>query len=395
MTIADIAARARETGRLGIDTEFMGEGRYRSLLCLVQVAVLDDDPSAPSIVEVIDPLDEAIDPAPLAAVLADPAVEIIMHAGRQDVALLRRSWQTEVTNVFDTQVAAGFAGLRAQAGYESLIREVLGIKLHKSASFTRWDARPLSDEQVSYAREDVLHLIQLAIELQQRLAASGRLEWAREECRLLEGVSDVREAQSVFNKLPRVNSLDAGQRAVALELTVWREEAAREGDRPVQSVLGDAALVELAKRRPKDKERLLQIRGLSEAAMHRRGGQILDAIARGRQRAPIPAEGEAPPQPDPLDAALTALAEALVRARALESRLAYELIAAKADLGRIVVAVRDGRAEPAVRTLEGWRRELVGEELLALLRGELSLRVGPSREVCVEPTGVETAGASA
>ena len=140
MTIADIASRARETGRLGIDTEFMGEGRYRSLLCLVQVAVLADDPDAPSIVEVIDPLDDALDPSPLAAVLADPAIEIVMHAGRQDIALLRRTWQTEITNVFDTQVAAGFAGLRAQAGYESLIREVLGVKLHKSASFTRWDA---------------------------------------------------------------------------------------------------------------------------------------------------------------------------------------------------------------------------------------------------------------
>lgn len=394
MTIAEIASRARETGRLGIDTEFMGEGRYRSLLCLVQVAVLDDDPSAPSIVEVIDPLDESIDLAPLAAVLADPAVEIVMHAGRQDVALLRRTWETDITNVFDTQVAAGFAGLRAQAGYEALIREVLGIKLHKSASFTRWDARPLSDEQASYAREDVLHLIQLAIELQQRLAVNGRLEWAREECRLLEGVSDVREVPSVFDRLPRINSLDPAQRAVALELVTWREDAAREGDRPVQSVLGDAALVELAKRRPKDKERLLQIRGLSEGAMHRRGGAILDAIARGRQRPPIPTEGQAPPPPDPLDAALTALAEALVRARALEAQLAYELIAAKADLARIVVAVREGGPEPAVRTLEGWRRELVGEELLSLLRGELSLRVGASRMVCIEPASVEAASAS-
>ena len=217
MTIEEIAARARQTGRLGIDTEFMGEGRYRSLLCLVQVAVLDDDPAAPSHVEVLDPLDETLDPSPLARVLADPAIEIVMHAGRQDIALLRRTWQTEITNVFDTQIAAGFAGLRAQAGYESLIRDVLKIKLHKSASFTRWDARPLSEEQVSYAREDVLHLIQLAIELQRQLEADGRLAWAREECRLLEAVSDVREVESVFARLPRVNSLDPSQRAVALE----------------------------------------------------------------------------------------------------------------------------------------------------------------------------------
>src|SRR5215470_8192259 len=100
-TVTDLAGRARATGRLGIDTEFMGEGRYRSLLCLVQVAVLDgSDPEGGSLVEILDPLDGELDFAPLAAVLADPSVEIVMHAGRQDVALLRRAWETEVTNLF-------------------------------------------------------------------------------------------------------------------------------------------------------------------------------------------------------------------------------------------------------------------------------------------------------
>src|SRR3954452_1459668 len=179
--VEELAERARATGRLGIDTEFMGEGRYRALLCLVQIAVDDGER-----VEVLDPLEGDLDPAPLAAVLADPGIEIVMHAGRQDVALLKRVWETEVVNVFDTQVAAGFAGLRAQLGYEPLLSEVLGVRLRKSASFTKWDARPLSPEQVEYAREDVLHLIQLAGALQERLDGMGRLEWAREECRFLE-----------------------------------------------------------------------------------------------------------------------------------------------------------------------------------------------------------------
>src|SRR5437763_1965773 len=93
----------------------MGEGRYRSLLCLVQVAVPDPERPGEVRVEVLDPLDDRLDPAPLAEVLADPEVEIVLHAGRQDVALLRRAWGTEVRGVFDTQVAAGFAGLPAQA----------------------------------------------------------------------------------------------------------------------------------------------------------------------------------------------------------------------------------------------------------------------------------------
>ncbi len=375
-----IARRARETGRLGIDTEFVGEGRYRPLLCLVQVAVLDE--AGASEITVLDPLvGDGIDFEPLAEVLADPAVEIVLHAGRQDVALLRRVWDTELTNIFDTQIAAGFAGLRAQLGYEPLLNEILGVRLRKSASFTKWDARPLSPEQVEYAREDVLHILQLSEALQERLAAMSRLQWAVEECRFLEDVRDDRDHDTLFEKLPRVGGLEPAVRAVARELVVWREEAAREADRPASSVLQDATLVEIAKRRPKSVERLTQIRGLHEGTLRRRGAEIVAAVERGRERPPIPSGYERPAQPEPQDAPLIALAEALVRTRALENDLAYELMAARADLQQIVLAVRDGRPPPEVRTLQGWRRELIGDELLALLRGDLALAMGPDRRI--------------
>jgi ribonuclease D len=376
---ADIAQRARETGRLGIDTEFMGEGRYQPLLCLAQIA-LDDGEGGTEVI-VLDPLTEEYDPAPLAEVLADPEIEIVLHAARQDVALLRRDWGSPITNVFDTQVAAGFAGMRAQLGYEPLLKETLGVRLRKSASFTRWDDRPLTEEQLGYAREDVLHLLQVATVLQDRLTDLGRLEWAREECRAFEAIDDKRDLDVVFGKLPRVNSLEPAQRAVARELVEWREETARSGDRPVSSVLHDAALIEIAKRRPASVDRLRQIRGLNDATLHRRGKSIVEAVARGREREGIPVDGVRPSQPDAEDAPIIALGEALVRTRAMESGLAYELIAARADLQRIVTAVREGDAEPDVRTLQGWRRKVVGSELLELLSGNRTLRVGPDHRV--------------
>ena len=384
---AELAQRAREAGRLGIDTEFMGEGRYRPELCLVQVSLPGDDPQLGD-VTLLDPLaDEPFDPAPLAEVLTDPGVEIVLHAGRQDVGLLRRLWRCDIHNVFDTQVAAGFAGMRAQLSYEGLLREVLDVRLRKTASFTRWDRRPLSPEQLEYAREDVLHLLALATALQDRLRALGRLEWAREECAYLEEISDERD--TIFGRLPRVNSLDPGQRAVARELVEWREGLAERGNRPVSSVLQDATLVEVAKRRPQTSERLSQIRGLHESTLRRRGREILEAVARGREREGIPVEGERPTQPDTADAPLIALAEALVRARAAKAELAYELLATRADLQRIVTAVRnadgDGAAvDPDVRTLQGWRREVIGAELLDLLAGRRSLRVGPGLDVEVD-----------
>jgi ribonuclease D len=355
--LESFVARATAAGRFGIDTEFVGEGRYRTLLCLIQLVVADD---AGLTVIVVDPLEDVVDLGGLAGLLADPSIEVVVHAGRQDVALLRRCVSDTVNNLFDTQVAAGFCGLAAQAGYDTLLREVLGINVQKSASYTRWDRRPLSPEQVGYAREDVLHLLELAGELERRLTASGRLEWAREECRGLEQVTDTRDVDVLFGRLPRVNSLKPGARAVARELVAWREEVAEAQDRPASTVLNDAALVELAKRRPATAAELEQIRGVNPGSLRRRGSSLLDAIARGGERDPIPAESAHHEPSSPLDAPLIALCEALVRARALESRLAYELIAARADLQRIVTSVRAGRDEPELRTLTGWRRELVG-----------------------------------
>jgi len=373
--VGRLAQRARETGRLGLDTEFMPEGRYRPLLCLVQVVAGDE-------VAVLDPL-EGFDAAPLADVLADPAVEVVVHAGRQDVAILRREWRTAFAGVFDTQVAAGFAGFSAQAGYSGLLHDVLRIRLPKTASFTRWDARPLTAEQLRYARGDVQHLLPLAAEIQRRLGERGRLEWAREECRAIEEASDERDPAEVWRRLPRVSGLDPRERAVARELAAWRERTAEREDRPVGAVLRDPTVVELAKRRPTERRQFAEIRGVNPDVVRRRGDDVLAAIMRGLEAPPVAVDDGDRLGADASDGPTIALAEALVRARALEAGLAYELIAARADLSPVVVAARRGRPEPDVRTLRGWRRELVGAELLELLSGQRTLGVGPGGRVQV------------
>ena len=376
MTKTDVerfADAAHEHGRLGLDTEFMPEGRYRPLLCLVQIAVGGE-------VAVLDPMD-GFDPAPLAAVLADPAIEIVLHAGRQDVAILRREWKTTFTNVFDTQVAAGFAGFSAQAGYNGLLHDVLRIRLPKTASFTRWDARPLTDEQLAYARGDVEHLMALADDIQRRLVERGRLEWAREECVAIAEATDERDENEVWRRLPRVSGLDPRERAVARELGAWRERMAAKEDRPVGAILRDPTVVELAKRQPAGRRELSQIRGITPDVVRRRGEDLLQAIERGKRGEPIRLEeGDRSPT-EAVDGPTIALAESLVRSRAQEAGLAYELIAARADLSPVVVAARRGQAEPDVRTLQGWRRELVGEELLQLLAGNRTLSVGAGGRV--------------
>jgi ribonuclease D len=366
---------------LGIDTEFMSEGRYRALLCLVQIAVDNPEAGADPILLLIDALTD-VDVTPLAQLLGDPGCEIVLHAGRQDVAILRRAWRTELNHVFDTQIAAGFAGASAQAGYGNLLGLVLGLRVGKTASYTRWDARPLTAEQLGYAAEDVAHLLDLADEIQRRLVASGRLEWAQEECRRLESATDERDPETAWERLPRVGQLAPRARAVARELAAWRERTASELDRPVGSIVADPPMVELAKRRPSSVAGLEQIRGLHPPTIKRRGEAILEAIARGRDAAPIPRD-EGRSRSEPGDAPLIALAEALLRARALEAGLAYELIASRAELELIVGAARRSEPEPEVRTLSGWRRELVGDDLRDLLAGRSAVCVGADRRLAL------------
>jgi ribonuclease D len=413
LAIEQVAAHARAAGRIALDTEFMGEGRYRTLLCLIQIAVADTptrafdnhreghtqaaakeqraaEEQAEERIVLIDPLQDKPTNGsvtrtlgeqgdPLARVLEDPEIEVLVHAGRQDIALLRRALECDVRNVFDTQVAAGFLGMPAQCSYDTLLAELLDVRLSKSASFTRWDTRPLSPEQLSYARDDVVHLTALATELQRRLEQAGRLHWAREECQFLEQVSDERDLEAIFARLPRIRGMNATSQSIARELVAWREQTARARDRPVQSVLGDAPLVEIAKRKPSSLPKLEEVRGVGQGSLRKRGEELLAAVQRGMQdvREPLPG-GPRPAQPRPDDAPLIALSEALVRARAREAHLAYELLASRADLQAIVVGERSGeRAD--VRTLRGWRLELVGEELLALLDGEVSLSIEHSQ----------------
>lgn len=378
--IANVAAIARDSGRLGIDTEFISEGRYRPLLCLVQVAVDKADASDGIDVILIDTLADTASVAPIAALLADPAIEVILHAGRQDVAILRRAWETEVNNVFDTQMAAGFAGQSAQSGYGNLIGAMLGRRLAKTASYTRWDARPLSTEQLRYATEDVVDLLELADELKRRLRQLGRLEWAVEECRRLESATEDRDPETVWLRLPRVSQLDPRSRAVARAVAAWRERTATREDRPVSSVVADQVLVEVARRRPSKLEDLARLRGVHRSLLGRRGEEILAAVTRGMQDPPIPRE-RLELRFEPADGPVISLSEAWLRARALELGLAYELLSSRAELEAVVSAARREEPEPPVRALTGWREQLVGAELRALVAGRKAVAVDGQRRL--------------
>jgi ribonuclease D len=374
--VRELADEARRAGRFGLDTEFVSERRFRPLLCLVQIVVGER-------IEILDPL-EKLDAQPLAELLADPEIEVVLHAGRQDVAILKRSWNTEITNIFDTQVAAGFAGYGAQSGYDSLVRSLLGVSAKGAEGFSRWDRRPLTPEQITYARADVEHLLPMADALQERLRASGRLEWAREECRALERATDDRTPEEQFARLPRIRRLGRRQRAVALSLVAWRQELAQRADRPASSILPDHVLVEVGRRQPGTRRALEEVRGMPSQTLQRWHRELLAAVEEGKEAPDAPDLPDVE-QGDSGDAPLVALGQALVRQRAIEAKVAVDLVSTQSDIAAVVGSLRRSNGEPDVRTLQGWRRELVGDELVKLLSGACVVRVR-DRRLTVEPS---------
>lgn len=372
-TVDQIVKRARESKQIAIDTEFIGEGHYRPLLCLVQIGISENGEQTD--VYLLDPMAE-LPYKGLAELLADPEIELLMHAGKQDVAILRRVWKTEITNLFDTQVAAAFAGYGSQIGYSKLVHKLTNKQLAKSASFTYWDRRPLTQEQLSYAAEDVVDLHAVSTELKKRLDSQGRLTWAQEECTDIEATDDTLDPSDAYLKLSRVNRLKPDEVAVAKELCAWRERAASVQDQPTNYLISDVSLVELAKRKPDSKNQLLHIRGVQKAAVKQHGNELLAAVARGIEGQPIELPRQRISSPHGEDLAVVPLIESLIRQRAREVGIAYEVIINKATINQIVSHSRSDRLDQLdAKVLSGWRYELVGKEMLELLQGSLALSV--------------------
>jgi ribonuclease D len=250
-----LAGRLRTRPEIAIDCEFHGEGRYYPELCLVQISSGEEDAVA------VDPL--ALDLAPLGEVLADPSIVKVCHAAENDIPLLARATGRPVRNVFDTQLAAAFAGHGAAPSYATLVERLCGVRPAKGPRFTDWTARPLSEEQLSYALDDVRYLPGVAEKLRRELARLGRLEWAAAAAEeMVAKALAPRDRSRLYLKLGRLRGLSPRQLAVLREAADWRDRRAEATDRPVQTVAPDQALLQLAYDPPRTEAEVRRLRGL-------------------------------------------------------------------------------------------------------------------------------------
>ncbi|MCB9762709.1 MAG: HRDC domain-containing protein [Alphaproteobacteria bacterium] len=348
-------------GPIAVDTEFHSERHYYPRLKLVQLCATGGVPL------LVDPK-SIRDLKPIGAALSGRT--LIVHALSQDLPLLVRHTGLEPGLVIDPQVLAGFSGYGYPRGLTELVSRVLGETLPSGVSLSNWGQRPLSDEQLSYAAADVIRLHALAEALQEALP-EHRQSWAADAtaelaAQSLRGPDGVR----MWRYVPGAAVLDGRGRALFQRLVEWREALARSYDQPRWQVASDAALLDIARRRPNNLSALTENRRLPKRLSRELAPRVLSMVA----------EVEALPEerlpPSVAVRRESAMAEALLTAWAHGVEVERDISAALALPQRLrrdlVLHWREPRWPEA---LQGWRERAFGDELRALLAGEISLTI--------------------
>ena len=364
--LASLVERLKRQPFIAVDTEFMRENTYWPILCLIQVASVDEAAA-------IDPLAD-IDLKPLLDLMvADREVLKVFHAGGQDLEIIHNLTGKVPYPLFDTQIAAMALGHGEQIGYSNLIESLLGHSLDKGARFTDWSRRPLDKRQIDYAIADVTHLATIFPKMVDKLRRNGRGAWLDEEMeRLADSSSFAFEAKDAWKrlKLPSRNPQVLGRlKAVA----AWRETEARSKNLPRGRIVKDDTLSEIVLHPPKTQDDLGKIRGLSAGWRNNDiGARLMEAIAAAK-----PLDQDELPDREPRrpgltkDAALIGdLLKLLLKIRSKEVGVAAKLIARTDELEALAAGVRKD-----LNILSGWRFEQFGHDALELVEGRLGFGV--------------------
>ncbi|MEZ4327004.1 MAG: HRDC domain-containing protein [Polyangiales bacterium] len=366
--LAGIVEAASAAPTYALDTEFHRETTYFAKVCLVQLAFLDR-------VVLVDAL--RVDLRALEPLLAGPGLCVI-HACSQDLEILLREVGRAPRRLFDPQIAASFLGM-GMPNLGKLVFEGLGRQLRKGAQLADWTRRPLAPDELRYAADDVLHLIELTDVLVARLRDRGRLTWCEEECERVRSSARVsRDPETAWWKVKGSSSLRPRAAAVAQELLAFRERTAMAMNVPVRRVIPDVAVQAMIDRPPKTAGDLERVRGLDRRALRSHEPGLLAALARGQQL--DLAELHQPPAATPATAppGLIALAMAWASQRADDESIDLPRLAKREDIAAYV------SGQPGTPLADGWRHELLGRSLARLMAGDVCLAMDRERIVMID-----------
>jgi len=368
--LAAACARFVEQPFVTVDTEFLRETTYYPLLCVAQIASVDE-------AIVIDTLAEGLDLAPFLELMANKHVVKVFHAARQDIEIVWHMAKLIPHPIFDTQVAAMVLGYGDSISYDQLVQRVTGGHIDKSNRFTDWSRRPLSDAQLVYAVSDVTHLRDIYTRLKDELEKRGRIDWVSDEMDVLTSPETYRaEPENAWRRL-RTRVRKPKELAVLMEIAAWREREAQERDVPRGRVLKDEVLGDIATQAPTTIERLGNMRSIPKGFERSRWGQdIIEAVQRGLERDPKTLPALERQRQSANTSATVELLKVLLRMTSERHGVAAKVIATGDDLEAIA---NDDNAD--VPALKGWRRDLFGEPALGLKHGKLALSIEKGRVV--------------
>jgi ribonuclease D len=363
--LRDVCQNLRSATTFSFDTEFIRERSYLPQLCLVQAA-------APGFVALIDALKTDI--KPFWDLVLDPSLTKVVHAGTQDLEMCYLRTHTPAANIFDVQVAAGFAGLVYPLSYGRLVEESLQVHIPQSKTLSDWSRRPLSPGQLRYAVEDVEYLVPLWTLLRGRLCELGREDWMREEMQTLvdqqRSSADPREA---WRRVRGWRRLGRQTLASLRELAAWRESAAAEADVPPRTFLRDEAMRAVARIMPPTVRKLADVRGFPRPVARRNGEELIRILDAVRE---MPRESwpqAAPREGRSLDRSLIDRAIATGQALCQKHGLTHELLASRSNYIDLASSLQSGRKPQGdLRLMSGWRRGFAGEKVAAVLQARMS-----------------------
>ncbi|MEO7917536.1 MAG: ribonuclease D [Dokdonella sp.] len=339
--------------RLFMDTEFMRTDTFLPKLALIQIE-LDGDAA------LIDPTGD-IDATAFGALISDPGHVCVMHSASEDLEALRPIARGGIGTLFDTQIAAAFAGFGPGLSYQKLVTELTGVVLPKAETRSDWLKRPLTAEQIDYAAKDVTHLPTLHEQLAKKLAERGYADWHAEDCaRLADKARRDEIDQQPQKALRAATDWSPDQQALLRRLLLWRESRARSLDKPRPWILDDARALDLVARPPRDDNDLYERGKGLRAFRSAQRAEVIDLL-----REPIRTDEREfepiPPAPSAQERkAISALKESVISI-ATELDLPDGLLCSRRHLETLWAT----RAWPPA--LEGWRRGVLHDALTAKL----------------------------
>jgi ribonuclease D len=336
--------------QVAVDCEFHTERTYRPRLMLLQLAADGGEPL------LVDPISVSLQP--LASALSQPT--LLTHSGGTDLQILHDACGLRPRRVFDTQVAAGCCGLGYPTRLADVARQVTGEDMAKGETLSDWSARPLSAEQVRYAADDVRVLGPLAAALAARVASLGNDEACEGGCaELVRGALARPDALDAWRSVQGAQVLDAAERSALRAIAAWRDREAAARDVPRHSLVGDALLLDIARRRPTSLDGLRANRRMPGAVWKSHGPALLAALA--------VASAEAPPAVHPRGRAWSDVVRAAGRVVEAQRGVAVDLLLDDETLARLAGGER----------AEGWRAGLLDDAFYAFLSGAGALRLPP------------------